>query len=198
METWFKYSKLEPFEHLSSQALSGILWKGQLWCIPRRLPVVVERGCSRTFETIACWKRKSFRERANVVEIGFWKIGHLRSLAVTCSRRSLAVTCGHLPLAVTCGHLGGHLRSLTLGGHCGGHLRSLGSSAWAVTCGHLLPVVTSAITCGHFGGHLWAEPSDCIYGLVFHVGESLGILSLGKFLIFSRPALGKYPTFSRP
>ena len=73
---------------------------------------------------------KTDRERANAVEIDFGKIGHLRSLAVTCSRRSLAVTS-----AVTCGHLGGHLRSLTLGGHCGGHLRSLGSS-------------------GHLGGHL--------------------------------------------
>ena len=106
------------------------------------------------------------RERANAVEIEFWKIGHLRSLAVTCSRRSLAVTCGHF---------GGHLRSLA----SGGHLRSLAP-------------------CNHFGGRLWAEPSDCIYGLVFHVGESLGILSIGKFLIFSRPVLGKYPTFSRP
>ena len=58
---------------------------------------------------------------------------HLRSLAVTCSRRSLAVTCGHLLSAVTCGHL----------------------RALAVTCGHLL----SAVTCGHLrllalGGHL--------------------------------------------
>jgi len=28
---------------------------------------------------------------------------------------------------------------------------------------------------------MWAEPSDCIYGLVFHVEESLGILSLDIF-----------------
>ena len=45
------FKRLERFQHLSTQELSGILWKGQLWCIPRRLPVVFEGGCRRTFQT---------------------------------------------------------------------------------------------------------------------------------------------------
>ena len=57
-----------------------------------------------------------FRERADVAEVDFGKIGLLRSLAVTRS--------------------GGHLRSLAVSRPCG-HLRSLAVTRAAVTCGHL-------------------------------------------------------------
>ena len=106
-------------------------------------------------------KMKLTRERANAVEIDFWKIGHLRSLAVTCSRRSLAVTS-----AVTCGDL-----------------QSLGRSLAAL---RRSLVVTSAGTCG--------QSPMTVY---IRVGVPCG-RKFGKFLIFSRPVPGKYPTFSRP
>ena len=57
-----------------------------------------------------------FRERADVAEVDFGKIGLLQSLAVTRS--------------------GGHLRSLAVSRPCG-HLRSLAVTRAAVTCGHL-------------------------------------------------------------